>query len=288
MYQRLKACLLFPKRLSNYVNDKIGIVLIYLLIFSLLYMLPFISVISNVNSSIKSMFRDALNKSEVIEYKIEEGKLVDIGGNNKTHYLSLTNSDEKTYNTYLVIGNTIDLNEIGLKDLVLIIHMDHDGIYLLTTQVNQKFKLLEYNKNVDLSKLYDDDHQTFVDLLSYVDTYIETNKGILYGVGIPILFIYSAMQLLITALMSAVILYLVYSKYQIKFKYMYKLSLYSQLPTIIGFLFSIIFASSLGSLFNNIGFIVSTIFVVIALNELIKKNILQQIQEQEGNDHESI
>ena len=49
MYQRLKACLLFPKRLANYINDRIGIMLIYLLIFSLLYMLPFISIIGNIN-----------------------------------------------------------------------------------------------------------------------------------------------------------------------------------------------------------------------------------------------
>lgn len=288
MYQRLKACLLFPKRLANYINDRIGIMLIYLLIFSLLYMLPFISIIGNINGSVKSMFREGLNKCELIEYRIEDGQLVDIYGNNKSHYIKLSTTDEQMYNSYLVIGSTIDLNQIGLNEIVLIIQMDKDGIYLLTTQIDQKIKLMDYDKDVDLSKIYEDDHQTFVDVLSYIDTYLDTNKGIIYGVGIPILFIYSVIQILITALMSSVILFLVYAKYQIKFRYMYKLALYSQLPTIIGFLFSIIFGGTIGSLFNNLGFIISTIYVVIALNQVIRKNIIQQIEEQEGKDHESI
>lgn len=288
MYQRIKACLLFPKQVAQYINDKIGVVLIYLLIFSLLYMLPFISIISHLNGSVKSMFREGLNKSELIEYRIENSQLVDATGNNKTHYINLSNSDDQMYNTYLVIGSNIDLNVIGLHEMVLIIQMDSDGIYLLTTQINQKIKLVDYVKDVDLTKIYEDDHQTFIDVLSYVDIYLNANKGIIYGVGIPIIFIYSVIQLLITALMSAVILFLVYARYQIKFRYMYKLALYCQLPTIIGFLFSIIFGGVVGSLLNNIGFIVSTVYVVIALNHVIRANILKQIEEQEGREHESI
>ena len=62
MYQRLIASLLKPKKIIDYINDKLSITIIYLLIFSLIfasaYMLVFLDFDSNLKGAISTNLRD--------------------------------------------------------------------------------------------------------------------------------------------------------------------------------------------------------------------------------------
>ena len=102
MYQRLIASLLKPKKIIDYINDKLSITIIYLLIFSLIfasaYMLVFLDFDSNLKGAISTNLRDG----EKIEYIIQQkedvsndklvGELVSKVENENTYVVSLENT----------------------------------------------------------------------------------------------------------------------------------------------------------------------------------------------------
>lgn len=286
MYQRIKASLLNPKKIVEYLNDRIGITIIYVVVFSLLFAIPYLLVIKDVGTTIKSKISKELQQKEVIEYTITDGYLKSKVEEEITYVFDFEDSS-LNYIT-LVIGDDLNKVDSDYLESSIILQYAHDGIYFCQKSIIEtKSKLMDYTKDfVDLSLIKDGDLNSIRETLKYVDLFIEKNKTAIYAIAIPSILVYSAMEILFTTLMSSVLLLIFFGKHGIKFGQIYKLTLYCSLPTVLGLLLTILFSSlSFAGIFNHIGFFVTTCFAVIAVNELIKQNYLKKNEE---NDNESI
>lgn len=286
MYQRIKAALVNPKKLVDYINDKLGITIIYVLIFSLLFALPYFLVIKDFGGFFKSVITKEVQKVEEIDYVISDGKLVAKSEESKTHIIKF--EDTTMYYLNIVIGNDLDGVTEDLLASTIILQYAEDGIYFCQAAlIDAKVKLLSYtNDFVDLGLMKSGDLSSINGFTKYIDIFLNQYKKVIYGIALPSLLLYAAGEILLTSLMSAVLLLLFFSKYGIKFGKIYKLALYSVLPTIIGMLLSIFFSSwPIFGVFRHIGFFATTCYAIIGMNELAKRNYMK---EQEGNNNESI
>ncbi len=286
MYQRIKAALINPRKLVDYINDKIGITLLYLVIFSFLFALPYFLVIKDFGGFFKSVITKEVQKIEEINYTLSDGKLVSKLEEAPTYILTFEDTTMNYLN--IVIGNDLEGITKDLLASTIIIQYAEDGIYFCQAAlIDAKVKLLEYtNDFVDLGLMKSGDLSSINGFTNYIDIFLNQYKNIIYGVAFPSLLLYAVGEILLTTLMSAVLLLLFFSKYGIKFGKIYKLSLYCVLPTIIGMLLSIFFSSwPIFGIFRHIGFFATTCYAIIGINELAKRNYMK---EQEGNNNESI
>ncbi len=286
MYQRIKAALVNPRKIVDYVNDRLGITIIYLIIFSLLFALPYLLIIKDFGSYFKSAITKDVQKSEVIEYVICDGKLTSKNEEAKTHVLNFENTSMGYFN--IVVGNDLEGISKDLLASTIIIQYAEDGIYFTQASLIQtKTKLLDYtNDFVDLSLMKSGDLNSINGFTKYIDIFLNQYKSVIYILAFPSILIYSVGEILLTTLMSAILLILFFGKYGIKFGKIYKITLYCALPTIIGVLLSILFSSwPIFGIFKHIGFFATTCFSIIAINELAKRNF---IKNKEENNNESI
>ena len=286
MYQRIKAALVNPRKIVDYVNDRLGITIIYLIIFSLLFALPYLLIIKDFGSYFKSAITKDVQKSEVIEYVICDGKLTSKNEEAKTHVLNFENTSMGYFN--IVVGNDLEGISKDLLASTIIIQYAEDGIYFTQASLIQtKTKLLDYtNDFVDLSLMKSGDLNSINGFTKYIDIFLNQYKSVIYILAFPSILIYSVGEILLTTLMSTILLILFFGKYGIKFGKIYKITLYCALPTIIGVLLSILFSSwPIFGIFKHIGFFATTCFSIIAINELAKRNF---IKNKEENNNESI
>jgi hypothetical protein len=286
MYQRIKAALVNPRKIVDYVNDRLGITIIYLIIFSLLFALPYLLIIKDFGSYFKSAITKDVQKNEVIEYVICDGKLTSKNEEAKTHVLNFENTSMGYFN--IVVGNDLEGISKDLLASTIIIQYAEDGIYFTQASLIQtKTKLLDYtNDFVDLSLMKSGDLNSINGFTKYIDIFLNQYKSVIYILAFPSILIYSIGEILLTTLMSAILLILFFGKYGIKFGKIYKITLYCALPTIIGVLLSILFSSwPIFGIFKHIGFFATTCFSIIAINELAKRNF---IKNKEENNNESI
>lgn len=286
MYQRIKASLMNPKKIVDYLNDKFYITVIYVIVFALLFSLPYLLIMKDFGSSVKSTMAKSLKNADEIEYVIENGKLVSLIEENKTHIIKF---DKTSLNNFtLVIGDNLDSIEKDITNPTLIIQYANDGIYFCQSALlTAKTKLIDYTDSfVDLRLINDGNLDSINGMLKYVDLFIDQYKVIIYSIGIPTVLVYSAMEILFTTLMSTVLLLIFFGRNGIKFGQIFKVTLYCSLPTVVGLLLTMLFSSwPIAGIFNHIGFCATTCFAIIAINELNKRNILKK---NEGNENESI
>ena len=296
MYQRLIASLLKPKKIVDYVNDKLRITILYLLIFSMIFSLTYLLVFLDFDTNLKSVISNQLCDGETIEYVIQpeeitdqskepKGKLVCKLEKEKTYVVSFENTS--FYYLTIVIGN--DLSELKNANLSsnIIIQYATDGIYFCQASfIETKTKLMDYSPdNVDLSLIASRDLQSLRGVTKYIDQFFEQYKSEILMIAIPGLFVSSVGEILFTTLMSTIILLIFFKKFGIKFGTIYKVTLYCALPNVLGVLLTVLFSGfAIAGLFSNIGFIATTCYAMIALNELTRRNM----KDKEENNYESI
>ena len=205
MYQRIKASLVNPKKIADYENDPLLISIIYLLVFSLLFAIPYMLVIKDFGGHLKGTITKEIQKNEVIEYVISDNKLISTLDEPKTYLLSFEDSSMNYFQ--IVIGNDLGVIDEQLLSTSIVIQYAEDGIYFCQTSLLEtKTKLLSYNNEVDLRLMKNGDLKSISGFTKYVDDFIDSHKLIIYSIAIPGVFIYSVIEILFTTLMSAVLL----------------------------------------------------------------------------------
>ena len=87
MYQRIKNSLIEPKKIANYVNDKFWKLILYIVVLSLLLLIPKISEVRYLSSDVKSAIRDNVQITDEVEYIIKDNQLQPI--NSETIKISI-------------------------------------------------------------------------------------------------------------------------------------------------------------------------------------------------------
>lgn len=285
MYQRLKASLINPKSLVNYVKDKFIIVLCYILIFALLFAVPYIASIKNLGTSLVRKYKQTFPISEVIEYKIENKQLVKTGEFEKTYYFGY-NTNNPFFKLSLVISNSIseEFKNEHKNDFLII--YTADGVYFSDDIKSGTIKICDYEKDADLALLKDNDTDASNAFYGLIDSYVNNHKGIIYGFGIPLIYLYSITEFMFLAMMITLLSLLVYRRHHLGFGNILKMVIYSMLPQTIGLMFSLfLYGTTIGALLSDVGFIISVIYAIMALNQLARNKIIQEI---EVDDNESI
>lgn len=258
MYQRIKAALIRPRSNINYVKDRPYKFVIYIIIFVVLFTLPYIPILVNVGSTFAdNLAKNAVFKEE-ISYEIKDNKLSPIG-EAKTHVISFNSS--ALFESYIVIGNDIDKSFSNLKQ-VLLIHFDNDGIYFMNRDGANYLKILDYDdKYIDLRKLDDGDRPTLNNFFAYFKTYINNHLGLVYGIGIPVLLVFNTISVLGIALFISVVGLISFRSARITFKESFKLTILTMAPVVITFMFSVFLKRSVfGNLLYWAGLIISSIY----------------------------
>ena len=293
MYQRLIASLLKPKKIVDYVNDKFRITILYVLIFSIIFSVSYLLVFVDFESNLKGVISQQLCDSEPIEYVIDideeaqqpKGKLVCTLEKEKSYIVSLENTSY--YYITIVIGNDLSVLKDSNLSSSIILQYATDGIYFCQASfIETKTKLMDYSAEyVDLSLIAERDISSLRGITKYIDQFFDQYESEILLIAIPGLFISAIGEILFTTLMSSVILLLFFKKFGIKFGTIYKITLYCALPNVLGVLLTVLFSGfAIAGLFSNIGFIATTCYAMIALNELSRKIM----KEKEGNNYESI
>ena len=203
----------------------------------------------------------------------------------KSYIVSLENTSY--YYITIVIGNDLSVLKDSNLSSSIILQYATDGIYFCQASfIETKTKLMDYSAEyVDLSLIAERDISSLRGITKYIDQFFDQYESEILMIAIPGLFISAIGEILFTTLMSSVILLLFFKKFGIKFGTIYKITLYCALPNVLGVLLTVLFSGfAIAGLFSNIGFIATTCYAMIALNELSRKIM----KEKEGNNYESI
>ncbi len=297
MYKRIKNSLLSPKGIASYYNDKKWVTLMYVLILALLYAIPAIGTLKYVGTNITTIIEEQVVFNEEIEYIIENKKLVSTTDSNKNYVFDAGQFNQ--YNLFIAIGEKVDNSKIiktnnNLVNVVL--HYGIDGLYLsvpvnitkTTDENNISYKLIEYTEEkIDLRLVNDNDFYATNYLFKLIRNYINSQSGTIYGIGIPLLTISSLVDLLFTVLIMALIGYILNRKFGIKFGTTFKLALYSILPLIIGYMFSIFLNNFVGTILYYIGFFLSVTYFLRSIRYYLL-NQFKTMKDEGENNNESI
>lgn len=135
MYQKIKACLIAPKRIVDYMKEKASHTFWFAFALIILYVLPMIItffVNNNASTAINTTLAEKTAEAS-ITYKIEDGKLIDTSGNNNVQYVEgLSDISTLTIDTVVVFN----LNE-QLPDLPT----ENTGYYLIIEFNEQKLNI---------------------------------------------------------------------------------------------------------------------------------------------------
>lgn len=285
MYQRLKASLVNPRNIALYVKDKFITTLCYVLIFTLLFAVPYVASIKNLGTSLIRKYKETFPITEVIDYKIENKQLVSTSGVDKLYCYKLENNNP-FLKLALVIGNNLtdEFKNEHKNDFLIIYTID--GVYFSDDIKSGMIKICDYENDADLALLKDNDINTSNAFYGLIDGYVNSHKGIIYGIGIPLIIIYSLSQFMFLAMLITIFSVLVYRRQNLGFATILRIVIYSMLPQTLGLMFSLfLYGTTVGAILSDVGFIVTVIFAIMAMNQTIKNKIINEI---EVDDNESI
>ena len=304
MYTKFKECLLKPSKIGKYVDDKMSKTILYFILLLLIYILPsFVSLISvkQMPTDYSNVIVESFAKSSSINYKLENvnGKL----NLNKTiddaqpQYVEIGTIVGIDMNI-LVLFNTnesIDLNSYDFSsDLmnknVILFTFAKEGMYIsmgtlkLSNGSTDKTQELANTSNKQLYYSYEklglseidfsvasSNKTTFRNYLdnSYISMY-QKNLALILLIGIPYILISGILSLLVEVLVLALLIKLLYGRFNVHFGAICKIVILAYTPRVIFNLLSI-FWSSIIMYF--IGQFLTIIYVTIALRYYIIKNI---------------
>ncbi len=304
MYTKFKECLLKPSKIGKYVDDKMSKTILYFILLLLIYILPsFVSLISvkQMPTDYSNVIVESFAKSSPINYKLENinGKL----NLNKTidnvqpHYVQIGTIVGIDMNILVLfnINESIDLNSYDFSsDLinknVILFTFAKEGIYIsmgtlkLSNVSNDKTQELANTSNKQFYYSYEKLGLSEIDFSiassnktifrnyldsSYISMY-QKNLALILLMGIPYILISGIVSLLIEVLVLALLIKILYGRFNVNFGATCKIVILAYTPRVIFNLLSI-FWSSIIMYF--IGQFLTIIYVTIALRYYIIKNI---------------
>lgn len=309
MYQKFKDCLLKPSKIGKYVDEKISRTIIYFLLLLIIYTLPsFVSLISvdEMPNDYANMIVASFSNSNTINYRLENennkmilkktdsnatNQYVNIeyfAGMNINLLILFTEDEEASLDSYQFTDDLIGKN-------VVLITLAKEGFYLNfgTLKINSNHESNNVQELVTTStsqfyRSYEDLGITSIDFSIATtnktifkkdlnDAYVAIYKKslpIILAVGVPYILINGIISLLLEVLFLALLMKILYMKFNVKYGAICRIVILSYTPRVIFNLLSI-FWSSLIMYF--IGQILTIIYVTIGLRYYIMKNIGQNI-----------
>ena len=261
MFQRIKAALISPRMNVRYMKDSFGKFIIYILLYVLLFTLPYIPLLLNIGSTFSETLAKSANFNEAVNYEIKDQKLQPF---DDAKPVVIQFNSSYVYETYIAIGENINYQFPTNKQL-LIIHLDTDGIYFMNRNGTNQAKAMAYNDNyLDLRKLNEHDQATINGLFSYVGLYMNKHRGLVFGAGLPILFVTNTIYVLGIALLISLFSFISFRALNLRFKQAFRMALLSMAPVVICFMFSIFLErNTFGNLLYWAGFVLQPSLIIV-------------------------
>ena len=273
MYQKIKNSLFFPRQLATSYKERVIGFIIFLIICTSLPFILHICVNGIITSNDIRNVKLAFYENTLVDYKIEDHKLVAYGENQSNRYLVVEEGN---------IGVAFIGSEEGTIEVTerFIIVFQEDGLYLsipLPYIEGISFQLDDYSnlEDIDFNDAKTLENNEFWQiLLTYIDDIMDSIKFIVYPVCINLVIVEMIIKVLMGILMNTVILLIFERTAGIKFKEVFKNTTIAFFPYVIAVIFA--YAFNIGLLMN-LGNIVAFIYAMIANNEYrrikIKENM---------------
>lgn len=271
MFNRFRDSIFKPKKIAKYSMDKIWFVLLYVLIMTLICLLPTVITVATFDkipsSSIRALHEIFEDNDKIPNIKIE-------------NYI-LTNTEETSITYY--DNYSIGFNNPELNDTVITVIFNEEGINIYSNGIGSLF--LSYKhldiQNLDFGKLNQGDSEEFKLLITYCDNIVNDYKMI-WGTSV---IIYSFIEILVVFFLF--ILFLTFFEKlfcDYPFKIAFNIISYSSTVFFISFLLSQLLGMSFIYL---IGIVISVLYANLSLKSItvikINKNTLNNFK----NNHDS-
>lgn len=268
MFKKFSNSLLSPKEVAKYYDESFGKTILYILILVFFIMIPVVLTLSTsdiLNKNMENQIQKAFTNEE-IPFIIEDGTLKNV--NNDANYV-YTNSSIASVK--IIITENIE-NAVAPLDGIAIV-LTKDGVYQKVAFITVANQIITYNdfdylKNLDLSNPNIYSELSFWDnIFSIVGAILNEAKPLYVIVNsIYNLFYWVGMIVFFVLIISF------FAKMRIRsylsFWSLFKISFYSMTPFIICLVFSILFNITI---LIYIGYLISAIYNVITINEVLKR-----------------
>ncbi len=271
MLKRLSNGLLSPRETAKYYSESFGKAILYFIILIVLITIPtIVSLVTAdiVPNSLKNDLKEAF-LGEKIPFVIEDGVLVNIDDDETYVYL---NENLETFD--IQVTENIDNAKMNLEKMSIVLATD--GVYIKYSVMSEKlfeYSKYEYLKNLDLSdvdqlrgnafwnNIFDILYQELHSIRWFTIT-VNAINNILYSIMLMLAFTF-----IIT----------LFSKFRtggyLKFFGIFKVTIYNLTPFIFCLIFSILFNLHF---LTYIGYIISAIYNLITISEILKRLYLNR------------
>lgn len=271
MLKRLSNGLLSPRETAKYYSESFGKAILYFIILIVFITIPtIVSLVTAdiVPNSLKNDLKEAF-LGEKIPFVIEDGVLVNIDDDETYVYL---NENLETFD--IQVTENIDNAKMNLEKMSIVLATD--GVYIKYSVMSEKlfeYSKYEYLKNLDLSdvdqlrgnafwnNIFDILYQELHSIRWFTIT-VNAINNILYSIMLMLAFTF-----IIT----------LFSKFRtggyLKFFGIFKVTIYNLTPIIFCLIFSILFNLHF---LTYIGYIISAIYNLITISEILKRLYLNR------------
>lgn len=270
MFKRLSNSLLSPKEVSKYYGESFGKTFLFFIIMLLLLMVVTVlnlATTSALSENLKKEIKKSFLKEE-IGFVIKDGELFNI--NNNSEYVYTNKLTETMY-----ISMTEDISKVETPVNGYSIVFTKDGVYVAMPLT---YKIFEYNdyeylKNIDFSNedLYSD-IKFWDNIFSITGSVLEEYKPTFLVINTLYYFIYWTGWMFAIVLIVSFFTKMRTSTY-LSFGSIFKVSIYNLAPFVICLIFATLFNLSF---LMYIGSIISMIYNVITINEVMKRLYLNR------------
>ena len=267
--KRIRDMLLSPKNIVTYSFDKAYVVIITFFCMALLLAVPMITNLFcdyGISASNMKAIKEAFKSNEVIDYKIENNKLVKTTLPEGKKARSIVEIDE--LNVLVVFSPNYRFeNEIknGSNYRYYVI-FTVDKVYVSFAAYEVlKFQIADYSDidtTIDFTRAADDmDQEFWGNIFKIVDQKLDKYRAIYYVLMVLFIIIAASINLFITTLILAICIRFLESSGNWLYVDIYKIALYCSTPYVV--------LSVLGNLYglaflNIIGYLITAIYAFIA------------------------
>lgn len=257
MYKKLKNCLLFPRQIAQYIDDKFSKNLIYFLILMFLYCIPSVAklcCLNTINSSYgESIVEEFTSLDYKIGYKIENNNLV----------ATTTTPEFQFFDTAIYYGNfeipiyvTYSLDSINYEELnihnatVFLVKFGSNNVEVsMYTSSNSSSGMFSVNGSTNETRLFNKTYEelNFSDVdfsmpnsIYFKNQILSTVNTIFNGIMKKYLvlfiiadFIITSFSLVLSLFIMTLLIYLFISGLGIKFKKIFTIFMLCATPSVI-------------------------------------------------------
>lgn len=266
MFRKFSNSLVSPKEIAKYYHEPFWKSFLFFIIMILFIMIPTVlnlSTDSFLSDSMKKQIKSAFYNEE-IPFVIEDGTLKNVNNDHEYKYIN------KNFSVYHIVF-TEEIGNYETQMDTIVVLLSKDGVYLkLATMAEKVFDYTDYEyfKNIDFTNkdLFND--------ISFWDNVFNVIESSMDEGRVAYVIVYSIYYIFYWVFYIAIFCLLItlFSKMRtmnyLRFWDLFKVSVYSLSPFIICAVLSTLF--NLGLLMY-IGYLLSAIYNVITVNEILKK-----------------